>query len=148
MILIKQIKQLREQTLASITQCSKALRETKGDLTKAKELLKTYGKDVAQKKAERAVGYGILESYIHPNKKIGAMLELRCESDFVSKSEEFRKLAHELCLQIAAMGKEETPLLKQLWIKDEKKTIQELINEYIIRMGENIEVTKFIRYEI
>jgi len=147
MISIDQIKQLREETAVSISECKKALEQTKGDTKKAKEILKKWGRDLANKKAGRGTEQGIIESYIHPNKKIGVLLEINCETDFVAKSENFQKLAHELCLQIAAV-REEIPILKQPWIKDESKTIQDLLNEYIAKIGENITIKKFIRYEI
>jgi len=148
MISIDQIKQLRQETGVSISECKKALEETKGDNEKAKEILRKWGKELAGKKAERDVSLGIVESYIHPNKKVGAMIELRCETDFVAKSEDFKKLAHELCLQIAAMNPEEDSLMSQPWIKDETKTIKEVIEEYIAKLGENIVVKKFIRFDI
>jgi len=91
---------------------------------------------------------GIIESYIHSGKKIGAMVELHCESDFVAHSEDFQKLAHELCLQIAAIDPENIPLLKQPWIRDETKTIKDLIDEYISKFGENIILKRFARFEI
>jgi len=91
---------------------------------------------------------GIIEAYIHQNKKIGAMVELRCETDFVARTEEFKKLAHELCLQIAAMNPKKSGLLSQPWIRDETKTIKNLIDEYIARLGENIIIKRFIRFEI
>jgi len=147
MISIDQIKQLREETAVSISECKKALEQTKGDTKKAKEILKKWGRYLANKKAGRGTEQGIIESYIHPNKKIGVLLEINCETDFVAKSENFQKLAHELCLQIAAV-REEIPILKQPWIKDESKTIQDLLNEYIAKIGENITIEKFIRYEI
>jgi len=148
MISIAQIKQLREASGVSITKCKKALAEAKGDLKKAKEILKKWGQDFATKKAQKEVKEGIIESYIHQGKKIGVMIELHCESDFVAKSEEFKKLAHELCLQIAAISPEETPLLSQPWIRDETKTIKDLIDEYISRLGENIIIKRFVRYEL
>jgi len=147
MITIDKIKQLREITAASITDCKKALEKANGDLEKAKEILKEWGKDFAKKKTERLTSQGIIESYIHPNKKIGVLIELDCETDFVAKNQIFKNLAHELCLQIAAMG-EEPPLLEQPWIKDESRTIKELIEEYIAKLGENIAVKRFTRYEI
>ncbi len=147
MIPIDKIKQLREITAASITDCKKALEKAKGDLEKAKEILREWGKDFAKKKTERLTSQGIIESYIHPNKKIGVLIELDCETDFVAKNQIFKNLAHELCLQIAAMG-EESPLLEQPWIKDESRTIKELIDEYIAKLGENIVVKRFTRYEI
>ncbi len=147
MVSINQIKQLREETSVSISECKKALEEAKGDFQKAKEILKKWGKELAKKKAERKVSQGIVESYIHPNKKIGVILELNCETDFVAKNKDFQNLAHELCLQIAAIG-ENPPLLSQPWIRDESKKIQDLINEYIAKLGENIVIKRFERYEI
>ena len=148
MINIDQIKQLREETDVSITDCKKALEEAKGDVKKAKEILKKLGRDFARAKKKREVKAGMIESYIHSGKKIGAMVELRCESDFVARSEDFQKLAHELCLQIVAILPEETPLLKQPWIRDETKTVRDLIDEYISKFGENIVVKRFVRYEL
>ncbi|MBZ9571902.1 elongation factor Ts [Patescibacteria group bacterium] len=111
MVNIDRIRQLRKETGVSIQECKRALEETKGDLEKAKGILKKWGQDFAGKKAERETKEGIIESYIHPNKKIGVIVELHCESDFVARSENFQKLAHELCLQIAAM--------KPLFLKEE-----------------------------
>jgi len=147
MIKIEQIKQLREETAVSVQDCKKALIDAGGDLKKAKEILKKWGKDLAAKKASRGTEQGIIASYIHPNKKIGVLLELDCETDFVAKSSGFQNLAHELCLQIAAT-REENPLLEQFWIKDQTKTIKDLINDYISKTGENIVVKRFTRYEI
>lgn len=145
---IDQIKQLREETGVSISECKKALEESKGDFAKAKEVLRKLGKEIAQKKAEREVCQGIIESYIHANQKVGAMILLRCESDFVAKSPDFQKLAHDLCLQIAALDPEDPPLLNQPWIKDPAKTVKDLIQEAIAKLGENIVLDKFIRYEL
>jgi len=191
---IDQVKQLREETGVSIAECKKALEEAKGDTEKAKEVLRKWGQSLAGKKAEREVKSGLLESYIHPNKKVGVLLDIRCESDFVARNEELKNLAHELCLQIAALKplfikeedipeevlttekeiyqeqikdsnkpkqvieqiiegklkkyKAEVSLLSQPWIKDETKTVKDLIEEYIGKLGENIIIKKFIRYEI
>ena len=147
MVTIDQIRQLRQETSVSISECKKALEKAKGDFDKAKEILKKWGRELAGKKSGREAGLGIIESYIHPDKRIGAMIELRCETDFVAKSKDFKELAHELCLQISAMNPEENSLLSQPWIKDETKTIRELIDEYIAKLGENIIVKRFIRYE-
>ncbi|MCX6759605.1 MAG: translation elongation factor Ts [Candidatus Nealsonbacteria bacterium] len=147
MIKIEQIKQLREETAVSVQDCKKALIDAGGDLKKAKEILKKWGKDLAAKKASRGTEQGIIASYIHPNKKIGVLLELDCETDFVAKSQDFQNLVHELCLQIAAT-REENPLLEQFWIKDQTKTIKDLINDYISKTGENIVAKRFTRYEI
>lgn len=147
MVSIDQIKQLREETAVSLQDCRKALEETGGDLEKAREILKKWGRDLAEKKASRGAEQGIIASYIHANKRIGVLLKLACETDFVGKSQDFQSLAHELCLQIAA-NRGETPLLEQLWIKDQTKTVKDLISDYISKIGENIVVKDFTRYEI
>jgi elongation factor Ts len=148
MSLIEKIKKLREETEISIAECKKALEEAKGDLEKAKEILKKRYGEMAKKRKERETKEGIIEAYIHPGKKIGVLLELRCESDFVAKNPEFQKLAHELCLQIAAVDPEEIPLLEQNWIRDESKKIKDLISEYIAKFDENIVVERFARFQI
>lgn len=148
MVSVGQIKRLREDTGLSISECKKALEETKGDFEKAKEILKDWGKKFAGEKEKREAGQGVVESYIHSGKRIGAMVELRCESDFVARSEDFQKLAHELCLQIAASSPEEIPLPEQPWIRDETKTIKDLLDGFIAKFGENIVLKNFVRYEI
>lgn len=147
MITINQIKQLRQETGISVSECKKALKEANGDIAKAKDVLKKRGKEIAQMKSQRQTGEGIVESYIHGNKKVGVLLELNCETDFVAKSSEFKELAHEICLQIAAIDSE-TPILEQPWIKDESKTIKDLLEEHISKVGENIVIKDFTRYEI
>lgn len=148
MVPISKIKRLREETGISISECKKALEEAKGDLKKAKKLLRKLGQDIAEKRKEKEIKEGVIESYIHPGKRIGAMVELHCESDFVARSEDFQRLAHELCLQIAAIDPKEIPLLNQPWIRDEKKKIKDLIEQYIAKFGENIIIKRFTRYEI
>lgn len=148
MITIEQIKQLREETGVSVIECKKALVEAKGNDRKAKEILKKWGSQLAGKKIKRETEEGIIENYIHPGKKIGAMVELHCESDFVARSQNFQELAHELCLQIAAMDPKKTSLMRQSWIRDETKTIRDLVQEYIAKLGENIIIKRFIRYEL
>jgi elongation factor Ts len=147
-ITIEQIKKLRKETGISIIECKKALEEAQGDIERAKEILNKWGKIFAQKKKEREAKEGVIETYLHPNRKIGVMLELGCESDFVAKSKEFQNLAHELCLQIAAMDPEENSLLEQPWIRDQTKTVKDLIDEYIAKLGENIIIKRFVRYEL
>ncbi|XOB40773.1 MAG: elongation factor Ts [Candidatus Nealsonbacteria bacterium] len=144
---IEQIKELRNITGVSIAECKKALEKTNNDIKKAKKVLKDSGKDLARKRLNRETKAGIIDSYIHSDKKVGVLLKLQCESDFVARSDDFLKLAHELCLQIAA-SVEDKSLLKQSWIKDQKRTVKDLIDEYIVKFGENIIVEKFIRYEI
>lgn len=148
MVSINQVKQLRQETGISITECKKALEESRGDFDKAKKVLRRWGKEFVKGKSGRETQSGVIESYIHPDKRIGVLLELDCETDFVAKSEDFKKLAHELCLQIAAMNPEETSLMSQSWVKDETKTINDMLQGYISRIGENIVVKRFMRYEI
>ena len=164
MITIDQIKQLREETGVSPIEIKKALEQAAGNVKKAKELLRVWGKTLANKKTSRETRHGIVDAYIHPDSKTGVLLDIRCESDFVAKSPDFRNLAHEICLQIAAMkplfvreedipeefldGEEEVSLLSQPWIKDDSKTIKNLIENTIAKVGENIEVKKFTRYSI
>jgi len=145
---IDQVKKLREETGISIIECQKALKEANGDIEKAKEILKEWGKEFAKTRTERSTCQGIIDSYIHAGKKVGVMIELRCESDFVAKSEDFKTLSHELCLQIAAISPEEMPIFEQPWIKDQTKTVKELIDGYIAKLGENIVLEKFVRYEL
>lgn len=146
---INLLKELRRQTGISFTECKKALERTRGDLEKAKEILKKEGIKFAAKKRERKVGAGIIDSYIHPNKKVGVLLDIRCETDFVANNKEFQKLAHEICLQIAAMNPEDKKvLLEEPWIRDESRKVKDLISEYVAKIGENIVVEKFVRYEL
>ncbi|MFH1423598.1 MAG: translation elongation factor Ts [Candidatus Nealsonbacteria bacterium] len=146
--MIDKIKKLRAETSVSIIECEKALKEAEGDMEKAKEILKEWGKNFAEQKKDRITSQGIIDSYIHPNKKVGVLLELNCETDFVSKAQYFHDLAHEVCLQIAGMGDTETPLLEQPWIKDPSRTIKDLVQEQISKTGENIIVKRYIRYQL
>jgi elongation factor Ts len=148
MVDVELLKKLREETEISLAECKKALEEANGDLEKAKEILRKRHGEMAQKRKERETKEGIIEAYVHSGKKLGVLLELRCESDFVAKNPEFQKLAHELCLQIAAIDPEEIPLLEQNWIKDESKKIKDLISEYIAKFNENITIEKFARFKI
>jgi len=100
---IDDVKKLREETGVSISECKKALEQSNGDFPKAKEILRKKGMELADKRSERKAGAGIIESYIHPDKRVGVLLELRTETDFVARSAVFKELAHELCLQVAAM---------------------------------------------
>jgi elongation factor Ts len=148
-VTIGKIKNLRDKTGVSISECKKALEEAKGNIDLAKEILKKKGKEFAQKQSEREVKEGLIATYLHPDKQIGVILELNCETDFVARSEDFQKLAHELCLQIAAMNPQDADsLFSQPWIKDETKIVKDLIDSYIAKLGENIVVKRFTRYEI
>lgn len=188
------LKQLREETGISMMECKKALEEANWDIKRAKEILREKGKEMIKGRSSREMSKGLVEAYIHMNGKIGVMLELLCESDFVAKSDEFKKLAHEIALQAAATRplfvkpedipeellegeikicqkqfegsgkpeniinqiiegkvkkyKEDVSLLNQPWVKDTSKTIQDLITEARAKIGENINVGKFARFEI
>jgi elongation factor Ts len=194
MVDLDKVKQLREETAVSLGECRKALEETDGDIEKAKDVLRKMGRNLAEKRIEKEARFGIIYNYLHSNNKIGVMIELRCESDFVAKSEYFKNLAHELCLQIAAMKpkfiypeniteddlrkekeiyeeqlkqsgkpkdmigkimegkvekyKEENSLITQVWVKDNSKTIKDLFDETVAKLGENIKIARFVRYEI
>lgn len=146
---LDQIKQLREETGVSISECKKALEQAKGDFEKAKELLRKLGQKFAEQRKEKETKSGIIDSYIHGGGKIGAMIELNCESDFVARSEDFRKLAHELSLQVSATSAPDIKtFLSQPWIKDESREVKDLINEYSAKFGENIILKRFQRYEL
>lgn len=149
MISADAVKKLRAKTGASVLDCKKALEESAGEEQKALEILSRRGADIAAKKAERQIKAGLIDSYIHTNQKIGAMLELGCETDFVARNENFKSLAHELCLQISAADPQSVDeLLAQPSIKNPERTVQNLINEAIAKLGENIKIGKFIRFEI
>ncbi len=158
------IKQLRETTRAGVIDCKNALIESNGDIEKACEILTKRGIAIAQKKADRVAEQGLIESYVHLGGKVGTMVEINCETDFVAKTDEFKELAHDLALQIAAMAPlyispDEVPpesevdpktvcLLLQAFIKDPEKTIQDLVTETIAKVGENIKIRRFTRFEL
>jgi len=156
------IKSLRDSTGAGIMDCKKALEKAKGDLAEAQEILKGKGVALAAKKADRQVTEGLIETYVHVGNRMGAIVEVNCETDFVARTPEFKQLAHDLAMQIAAMdpkfiGNEdlsdipseshkETSLLQQLYIKDPSMSIQDLVNEVVGKVGENIRIRRFSRF--
>ncbi len=143
------LKKLREETSASVSDCRRALEESNGNYDKALEWLKKRAAEKAEKKADRETGEGLVEPYIHQNGKIGVLVEILCETDFVARTDDFKKLAHEVAMQIAAMNPKDTEeLLAQPFIKDPGMTIQELVKQTIGKLGENITVKKFARLEI
>jgi elongation factor Ts len=152
------IKELRENTGAGIMECKKALEDADLDMGKAAQLIKERGLAIAEKKAGREAGQGLIDSYIHAG-RIGAMVELNCETDFVARTQDFRTLAREIAMQVAATNPSrisskddssdgDVPLLDQPYIRDPGKTVQELINETIARLRENIVVRRFARFEL
>ena len=148
-ISLKLVKKLREETGAGVMPCKKALEESGGDPKKAKVLLKERGAEIVAKKSARKTTSGIVEAYIHANDKIGVLVEVYCETDFVARNEDFRKLAHELALQIASLNPKDTKeLMKQDYVRDPKRKVSDLIEEAIARFGENIRVGRFVRYEV
>ena len=149
MITAQQIKELREKTGAGIADVKRALEEHGGDSDKAYGWLEEKLGSMAAKKASRAVGAGLVEAYIHSNGRIGTLLELYCETDFVARNPDFRALAHDISMHIAAMNPETSEdLLSQPFIKDESKTIGAVLKEAVGRFGENIKIGKFIRFEL
>ncbi len=149
MISTNDIKQLREKTNLSIMECKKALEEASGNESKALKILGDKSKEKALKKSTREAKQGLVESYIHNNGKLGVILELNCETDFVAKNEKFKKVAHEIAMHIAALNpKDLEELLSQPFIKDEQKTVGDLISEAVAKLGENIKMGKFSRLEI
>lgn len=139
---------LREATSAGVMDCKRALDDAKGDYEKAKQLIFERGVVKAEKKSERKTGSGILETYVH-NGRIGVILELRCETDFVAKTDVFKGLAHDLAMHIASMNPENIDeLLKQPFVKDESVAVKDLVTQAIAKTGENIKLERFCRYEL
>jgi elongation factor Ts len=193
-ITTEMIKQLRDATKAGILDCRKALEAANGDYQKAVDYLREKGLATAAKRADRTASDGVVELYSHGNGRVGVMLELNSETDFVGRSETFRKLAHELALQIAAAAprfikeedipadvleherqiatakvreegkpeniipkivegylekfKNETVLLRQQYIRDDSMTVQQLVNEAVVSLGENTVIRRFVRWEL
>jgi elongation factor Ts len=161
---IEALKELRKKTNVGIADCNKALLEVGGDMEKAVEFLKQRGAAIAEKKKDEVVSEGVIEAYVHHTRRIGALVELNCETDFVARTAEFKELAHDLAMQIAAAapqfltGDEMPPeveadpqivcLLSQPFIKDPAKTVQDVISETVAKVGENIKVRRFTRFEL
>ncbi|OGE64623.1 translation elongation factor Ts [Candidatus Daviesbacteria bacterium RIFCSPLOWO2_02_FULL_36_7] len=142
---IEDIKKLREQTGAGIADCREALKEADGDLENAKEILKKKGLDKASSKSDREVKAGIVDVYSHGG-RVGVLVELLCETDFVARTDDFKNLAHELSLQIASMNPSSLEeLLSQEYVRDNQQTIDQLIKGVIGKVGENIQVGRFER---
>ena len=157
------LKELREQSGASIMACRNALIQTEEDMEKALGILKQQSLFIVEKKKDRSTSQGLVEAYIHGG-RIGSMVEVNCETDFVARTDEFKALAHNLAMQVAAMPArfvsleavpegtqikaEEDCLLLQPYIRDPALTVQDVINEVIARLGENIRVSRFTRFEL
>jgi|SRR3989338_4433971 len=146
---IEKIKNLRDSTGLSFNEIRKALDETGGDEQRAREILNKLGAQIAAKKSARQAKEGVVVSYIHSTRKIGSMVELLCETDFVARNIEFQKLAHELAMHIAAMKPDSVEnLLAQPFVRDQDTTVLELINQHVAKLGENIQVGRFEIFEI
>ena len=166
-----EIRELREQTSCGVIDCKKALEEAKGDFSKAKEILLKRGLEMAAKKAGRVAKEGRVEGYIHLGNKIGVILEVNCETDFVARSEDFCAFTKDVAMHIAAMSpkyikKDDVPaevlaaaidqkdfvkqtcLMDQAYVKDPKITIQDYLNSLIAKIGENIFVGRFVRFKV
>ena len=163
-VTMEAVKNLREKTSAGIMNCRDALLETEGDLDKAYQLLRQRGLAEAQERSARSTSQGLVEAYLHPGGRIGVLVELNCETDFVARTDGFKQLAHDLALQVAAtaprylsaaevpagedLDPQEACLLHQPFIKDESNVIQTLLDEAGAKTGERITVRRFARFEI
>lgn len=143
------LKKLRDETSASIADCRRALDESEGKYEKALAWLRKRGLEKAEKKSDRETHQGLVDAYIHNGGKVGALIVLQCETDFVARTEEFKKLAREIGMQISAMNPETVEdLLKQEYIRDASQTIDQVIKSLIGKLGENITVREFKRFAI
>jgi elongation factor Ts len=158
------VKTLRDETGAGMLDCKKALEEAAGDFDKAKEILNAKGLDTAMKRGERETAEGLVQSYIHHNQRVGALVEVNCESDFVARTEDFKNLVTAVALQVAGaspkyLAKEDVPadsdedpktvaLLEQPYLRDESMTMGELLTQTIAKTGENIRIKRFARFEL
>ena len=168
---VNAIKELREMTSCGVMECKKALAEANGDLNKAQDILRQRGLEMALKKSGRVATEGRVEAYIHNGSKIGVVVEVNCETDFVARNEDFIRFSKDLAMHIAAMApkyikKDDVPedvlkaeedaamffktacLLEQPFVKDSSKNIQDLLNELVAKIGENIVIGRFVRYKI
>lgn len=168
MVTVDMIRSLREKTGAGIMDCKRALEEAKGDGEHAEELLREKGLADAAKKAGRETREGIIESYIHTGSRLGALVEVNCETDFVARTADLKELAHDLAMQVAAMPSttyvdraeaeeageddsrplEEISLLDQSFIKDPSQTVRDVVQDTVARVGENIRVRRFARFAL
>ncbi len=145
---VSTVQKLREATGAGVMECKKALTDAGGDFDAAIKLIHERGLVKVEKRQGRETGAGLIESYTH-NERIGVLIDVRAETDFVVRSEPFRMLTHELAMQIAALAPADVPeLLKQPYIKDESKTVDDIVKEVIAKVGENIRVNAFSRLEV
>jgi len=147
-ITLPELKELRERTGAGVLQCRSALEATEGDMERAEALLRERARSEAERRAGRAAGEGLVVSYIHHTGRLGALVELNCETDFVARTEDFRELARTVAEQVAGAAPESTEaLLEQPWIREPGRTVGELVQEIGGRLGEAVRVRRFARFE-
>ena len=145
----KEVQRLRAETNAGVMDCKRALEETGGDYAKALTLIKERGIQSVAKKSERTAKEGVIASYIHANKRVGALVELASETDFVSRGEEFQKLAQEIAMQVAAMEPATVDeLLEQPYIRDTSKRIKDLVTDVAASTKENVHVRRIQRFAL
>lgn len=145
----KDVIKLRKETGISILECRQALEEAGSDFSKAREVLKERSKKIAAKKANRVSDQGIIEAYIHNDNKIGVLVEVSSETDFVARNPEFKSFVHDIAMQITATNpKDVKQLLASEFIKDLDLTIEVYLRNQIAKLGENIKIKRFIRYEL
>jgi elongation factor Ts len=143
------VKELRQATGSGVMEAKRALEAAGGEMKKAKQILRQQGLEKAAKRADKATGEGQIYAYIHNGGRIGAMIELRCETDFVARSDDFQQLCKELALQVASMDpKDEKELLQQDYIRDSSKKVADLIKETAAKVKENIVLAKISRMEL
>lgn len=143
------LKQLREETGVSFSVCKKALEEGGNDIERAKKLLSKWGEKKAADKAERATEQGVIGVYVHHTKRVVGLVELRTETDFVANNDEFRTLAQEIAMQVATMNPDTVDdLLKQEYVREPSKTIDDLIKDAILKFGENTKIHRILRWEM
>lgn len=163
-VTVETIKALRDLTGAGIMDSKRALEATDGDVEAARKILREKGIASAAKKASRDTNEGLVESYIHSGGRVGAIVELNCETDFVARTEDMKHLAHNVAMQVAAMSpkyvrEDEVPddeegspqevcLLSQPFIRDNEQTVQDVVNETIAKVGENVRVRRFSRFSL
>ena len=161
---VKLVRDLRDQTGAGIMDCKEALEKSDGDMEKAIQALREKGVASATKRVGKDTNEGVIETYLHTGGRVGAMVELGCETDFVARTEEFRKLAHDICMQVAAMGPvyveadeieegddrppAEIALMLQPYIKNSSSSVGEMVRELAGKVGENIKVVRFTRLAV
>lgn len=147
--MIDKIKQLREETGAAIGEIRLALESSAGDTSEAKEILRQRLGAIAEKRTSREVKAGLVEAYVHANGRVGAMIELRCETDFVARNPEFKTLAHDLAMHVAAMAPADTAeLSRQEFIREPSRSVGEIVAEAAGKFGENVQVGNFTRIEL